>query len=87
MTAAKRKNKSLTLTCFSLFKGGNPLQRNLSDAAALEAKVAAKKAQQAVLQPSDTPTAPVRKKVVTHKKDSVDDLLSTGLTTIKQRVK
>jgi hypothetical protein len=62
-------------------QGGDPLQRNSSDAAALEAKIAAKKAKQEQenAQQANSVAPVVRKKVPTVKKDSVDDLLSAGL--------
>lgn len=57
------------------------MQRNASDAAALEAKIAAKKAKQEQENANqDNSTPVVRKKVPSKMKDSVDDLLSAGLS-------
>lgn len=69
-------------TVLFFWQGGDPLQRNSSDAAALEAKIAAKKAKQEQESANqDGAVAPVvRKKVPAKKNDSVDDLLSAGLT-------
>ena len=65
---------------------GTPLLRNENDKAALEAKVAAKKAQAAEAE-SGTPTAApvVRKKVP--KKEDLNDLLSAGLTKVAKSKK
>mmetsp|Transcript_26698 Transcript_26698/g.75757 ORF Transcript_26698/g.75757 Transcript_26698/m.75757 type:complete len:95 (-) Transcript_26698:217-501(-) len=66
---------------------GTPLLRNENDKAALEAKVAAKKAQKAAEAESGTPTAApvVRKKVP--KKEDLNDLLSAGLTKVAKSKK
>ena len=74
---------SLHFFLFFVLQPGDPLQRNSSDAAALEAKIAEKKAKQeqetAIQAGAVAPV--VRKKVPTMtKKDSVDDLLSAGLS-------
>lgn len=72
-----------------VIKSGDPLQRNLNDAAALQAKVAAKKAkeEEELARQQGTTTggvAPVRKKV--EKKDAaLDDLLTAGLTKGKKK--
>lgn len=71
------------------FQGGNPLQRNMDDAAKLQAKVAAKKAQEQDSQSQCTATVGstvARKKVPAKKEDNLDDLLGAGLAT-KKRVK
>ena len=73
-------------------QGGDPLKRNENDAAALQAKVAAKKAaQEAAANAAPAGSGPVpRKKVPSKKTDNnntMDDLLSAGLTGNKKRVK
>ena len=74
------KNKGTT-------REGTPLQRNDADKAALEAKIAAKKAQKAAAeaQSGDTKAPVVRKKVPTKKDDSLDDLLNAGLSKGKKK--
>jgi len=69
-------------------KGGDPLKRNENDAAALQAKVAAKKAakEQGEAAPANTGPIP-RKKVSVKKSDGIDDLLSAGLSSTKKRTK
>lgn len=70
-------------------RGGNPLQRNMDDAAKLQAKVAAKKAKEQDSQSQCTATVGstvAGKKVPAKKKDNLDDLLGAGLAT-KKRVK
>ena len=83
----------LSHTCFIRFflhlKGGDPLQSNASDAAALKDKVAAKKAKEAEAAgqsqaSSATPVVP-KKKVV--KNNDFDDMLAAGLQAAKKRVK
>ena len=62
-------------------QGGDPQKRNENDAAALQAKVAAKKAlgdQQQLQSNSSNGTVP-RKKVTDKKVDTFDDLLNAGL--------
>ena len=69
---------------------GDPNARNANDAAALSAKIAAKKAQKeaAAAAADAAPGKPVpRKKAPTAKKDSVDDLLSAGLTAGKKKTR
>mmetsp|Transcript_39342 Transcript_39342/g.81696 ORF Transcript_39342/g.81696 Transcript_39342/m.81696 type:complete len:97 (+) Transcript_39342:67-357(+) len=70
-------------------KSGNPLSRNLNDASALQAKVAAKqeklKSEQA--NAGNDGKAPVVRKKTQKKNDSVDDLLSAGLAGNKKRAK
>ena len=76
--------------CFLCRQGGDPLKRNENDAAALKAKVAAKKAAKEAQDGTATPgSGPVpRKKVATKKADNMDDLLSAGLSsTTSKRVK
>ena len=64
------------------------MKRNENDAAALQAKIAAKKAAQESASNAPTSSGPVpRKKVPTKKADNMDDLLSSGLTAGKKRVK
>jgi hypothetical protein len=71
-------------------QGGDPLQRNASDAAALAAKIAAKQAKAATESSGGGGGGgggpPVRKKV-DKKGDSLDDLLSAGLDTGKKKSK
>ena len=62
------------------------MKRNENDKAALEAKIAQKKAAKeaaAQEQPSKAPVA--RKKGVTKKKESIDDLLMDGLNAGKKK--
>jgi hypothetical protein len=63
------------------------MNRNESDATALQAKLA-KKQEQAALEALN-PTAPVvlKKKIVVKPKDSFEDLLSAGLGPGKKRAK
>mmetsp|Transcript_5015 Transcript_5015/g.10374 ORF Transcript_5015/g.10374 Transcript_5015/m.10374 type:complete len:99 (-) Transcript_5015:193-489(-) len=72
-------------------KSGDPLSRNANDAAALQAKVAAKqekvKAEEAAGTNSSGKGPVVRKKGTQKKKESVDDLLSAGLAGGKKRAK
>ena len=80
----------LTISTHTNFfrQGGDPLKRNENDAAALQAKIAAKKAAQESASNAPTSSGPVpRKKVPTKKADNMDDLLSSGLTAGKKRVK
>ena len=80
------------ITYLHMQQGGDPLKRNENDAAALQAKVAAKKAaQEAAANAAPAGSGPVpRKKVPSKKTDNnntMDDLLSAGLTGNKKRVK
>ena len=63
---------------------GTPLIRNENDKLALEAKIAAKKAQKAVEESTGTTKAPVVPKKETTKDGNLDDLLSVGLTKSKK---
>ena len=71
--AAKNKGNS---------REGTPLQRNMEDAAKLQAKIAAKQAKQSDQdQQQGNAIAPVQPKKIAKKVDnSLDDLLSAGLT-------
>ena len=64
------------------------MKRNENDAAALQAKVAAKKAakESAAATPDDKGPVP-RKKVPAKKADTMDDMLSAGLASGKKRTK
>jgi hypothetical protein len=82
----------LILTLYHAFhklQGGDVLKRNENDAAALQAKVAAKKAAQEQASSATPAKAPVeRKKVPMAKDPALDDLLSAGLSGAKaKRVK
>lgn len=69
-------------------QGGDPLKRNENDAAALQAKVAAKKAAKEAKDGVTPDNGPVpRKKMAAKKADNMDDLLSAGLTSTSKRVK
>lgn len=68
-------------------QGGDPLARNASDAAALQAKVEAKKAKQAATNEVSNSKGPVPMRKVDKKNDTIDDLLSAGLTTGKKNKK
>jgi hypothetical protein len=65
------------------------LKRNENDAAALQAKIAAKQAKAASGDgaAADTKMPVPRKKVGTSKKETVDDLLAAGLEAAKKRAK
>jgi hypothetical protein len=65
---------------------GAPAQRNESDAAALQAKIKAKKEQKTDA-PPEPAKGPIPRKKVVKKKDTIDDLLSAGLTAAKKRAK
>lgn len=85
-------SKMLTLLFFTIWiwkQGGDVLKRNENDAAALQAKVAAKKAaQEQAGGASSIAGGPVpRKKVASNKDAALDDLLSAGLPGAKKRVK
>ena len=70
----------------TVLQGGDPLKRNENDAAALQAKIAAKKAAKESGESQEPAKAPVvRKKVPTKKNESVDDLLAAGLTAGKKK--
>jgi len=63
---------------------GTPLQRNDADKAALEAKIAAKKAQKtAEAANGNSAKAPMGRTKVPKKQDNPDDLLNAGLTVKK----
>ncbi|KAL7559894.1 hypothetical protein ACA910_005391 [Epithemia clementina (nom. ined.)] len=67
-------------------KGGDPLHRNMNDAAALQAKVAAKQQKAAMDSGNNngaSSTGPVARKKVDKKNESLDDLLSAGLKRVK----
>ncbi|GKY96275.1 hypothetical protein MPSEU_000587000 [Mayamaea pseudoterrestris] len=69
-------------------KEGNPLQRNESDAAALEAKRAAKAAAAAANAGSNHLIGnkePVKPKKIVKKSDNFDDLLASGLDAGKKK--
>lgn len=57
---------------------GTPAQRNADDASKLQAKIAAKATQHTDTSSEKAPV--VRKKVPAKKSDTLDDLLSAGLT-------
>ena len=63
-----------------------PLQRNADDAAKLQAKIAAKAAKKSQEEGNDATgaKAPVARKKVAKKTDTLDDLLSAGLTAGKK---
>lgn len=65
---------------------GTPLQRNDADKAALEAKIAAKKALKAAEAANTAATKDpvVRKKVPKKNDENLDALLSAGLATVKK---
>lgn len=66
---------------------GTPAQRNEDDAAKLQAKLAAKAAKKAEAEnaPEIVAKAPVARKKVAKKTDSLDDLLNAGLSTKKSK--
>ena len=71
---------------FAYLQGGDPLKRNESDAMALQAKIAAKQAAQQSSGGGEASGEPVvRKKVPSNKNDTIDDLLSAGLTSGKKK--
>jgi hypothetical protein len=63
---------------------GTPLQRNADDAAKLQAKIAAKAAKTTDEGDKGAAGAPVVRKKVAKKSDTLDDLLSAGLTGTKK---
>ena len=66
-------------------QGGDPSRRNEDDAAALQAKVAAKKATLGSDSSTQLSNEPVVRKKVVAKNDSIDDLLSAGLNSGKKK--
>ena len=67
-------------------QAGDPLKRNENDKAALLAKVQAKKeAMEAAVTAPSISNGPVPRKKVDKKKESLDDLLSAGLSGNKKK--
>lgn len=65
--------------------GGDPQKRNENDKAALEAKIAAKKAAEAAKSSQTQSSGPVPRRKVAKKDESLDDLLSAGLNAGKKK--
>ncbi|CAB9501484.1 expressed unknown protein [Seminavis robusta] len=64
---------------------GRPEDRNANDAAALQAKVAAKKAAKDAEAGNAPSKGPVARKAKNKKQQDLDDLLNAGLTTGKKK--
>lgn len=60
-------------------QGGDPLKRNENDAAALQAKIAAKQASAAAAASQPTSNGPILPKKVKKADAGLDDLLNAGL--------
>eukprot|EP00536_Pseudo-nitzschia_multiseries_P018103 jgi/Psemu1/315484/fgenesh1_kg.2156_\ len=64
---------------------GTPAQRNIEDAHKLQAKLAAKAAKKAEADNATPAKAPVTRKKIAKKNETLDDLLNAGLSKGKSR--